>query len=152
VTKWISFQLTIPARPSVPIWWKVSLTNPCHIVCDFRHWTSCRVATVATVDALFRCDRTSTYSNFKSVVVIGTLTRLRVGRPKNICIFDWVWVSSFPLPPHRLCGPPSLLFDGYPQLCLYNQLFALFHNVFKFLTPENFQKTLKTITLVKTNF
>jgi len=86
VAKWISFQLTILARPSVPIWWKVSLTNPCHIGCDFRHWTSCGVGRVATVDALFRCDRTSTYSDFKSVV-IGILTRLRVG-DRRIFVFS----------------------------------------------------------------
>ena len=36
-------------------------------------------------------------------------------------------------------------------LYLYNQLFALYHQVFKFLTPQNF-KNFKTITLVKTNF
>ena len=36
-------------------------------------------------------------------------------------------------------------------LCLYNQLFALFHYVFKFLTLQTF-KNFKTITLVKTNF
>ena len=33
-------------------------------------------------------------------------------------------------------------------LCLYNQLFALYYYVFKFLTPSN----CKTIILVKTNF
>ena len=37
-------------------------------------------------------------------------------------------------------------------MCLYNQLFAIFHYVFKFLTTQKIFKNFKTIALVKTNF
>ena len=66
--------------------------------------------------------------------------RMLVHPSSGACDLLWIYFMCC------MCG--LSLFNYQDDLCLYNQLFALYHYVFKFLTPQNF----KTITLVKTMF